>query len=243
MNSNKFSCHVKILGVKCVHWVLALPSDCTLSVTLKFFFQQIDVTSAPHVYINCGHVHGFHVWGKSTDQTEEERPCPICREVCFHITYTHYMYTSTVATSMAFMFGINLPIKQKRKDRVLYVEKYVFILLICSTYIHQLWPCPHLYINCGHVHGFHVWGKSTDQTEEERPCPICREVCFHITYMHHIYTSTVAMSMGFMFGVNLPIKQKRKDHVLYVERYVFILLICTTSIHQLWPCPWFSCLG
>ena len=143
---------------------------------------------APHVYINCGHVHGFHVWGKSTDQTEEERPCPICQEVCFHITYMHHMYTSTVAMSMVFMFGLN-------------------------------------------------------QTEEERLCPICREVCFHITYMQHMYTSTVAMSMAFMFAVNLPIKQRRKDRVLYVERYIFVLLICSTCIHQRWPCPVLSCLG
>ena len=89
----------------------------------------------------------------------------------------------------------------------------------------------HVCINCGHVHGFYVWGKSTDQTEEERPCPIRHEVCFHITYMQHMYASTVAVSMVFMFGVNLPIKQKRKDRVLYTERYTVILLICTTCIH------------
>ena len=43
--------------------------------------------SIPHVYINCGHVHGYHSWGESHAQNENldenDRICPICREVYF----------------------------------------------------------------------------------------------------------------------------------------------------------------
>ena len=33
----------------------------------------------PFVYLNCGHVHGQHGWGKDGDS--ERRTCPLCREV------------------------------------------------------------------------------------------------------------------------------------------------------------------
>eukprot|EP00794_Sanderia_malayensis_P015840 gene15840-17436_t len=46
--------------------------------------QQIDVQSVPHIYIHCGHVHGYHSWGKlhSIHQSfdDDDRTCPICRE-------------------------------------------------------------------------------------------------------------------------------------------------------------------
>jgi len=46
--------------------------------------KQIDMHSIPHVYINCGHVHGYHSWGESHAQNENldenDRICPICRE-------------------------------------------------------------------------------------------------------------------------------------------------------------------
>lgn len=46
--------------------------------------QQIDVHAIPHVYIHCGHVHGYHSWGKSHTMHEsfdgDDRTCPICRE-------------------------------------------------------------------------------------------------------------------------------------------------------------------
>eukprot|EP00795_Rhopilema_esculentum_P011034 gene11034-19879_t len=46
--------------------------------------KQIDMHAIPHVYISCGHVHGYHSWGKThapSERLEEsERTCPICRE-------------------------------------------------------------------------------------------------------------------------------------------------------------------
>lgn len=48
---------------------LVLPSKNTISDTEK----------TPYVYLNCGHVHGQHSWGKG-DNTDN-CICPMCRKV------------------------------------------------------------------------------------------------------------------------------------------------------------------
>ncbi|XP_028409832.1 E3 ubiquitin-protein ligase pellino homolog 1-like [Dendronephthya gigantea] len=37
-------------------------------------------SKTPHVYVKCGHVHGFHTWNSSMFEGEE-RTCPMCRQV------------------------------------------------------------------------------------------------------------------------------------------------------------------
>eukprot|EP00108_Taenia_solium_P005747 TsM_000906000 transcript=TsM_000906000 gene=TsM_000906000 len=39
--------------------------------------------SQPHVYLNCGHVHGYHDWQPNNQQSSSEpnnRTCPLCRQ-------------------------------------------------------------------------------------------------------------------------------------------------------------------
>ncbi|MGH0137900.1 UNVERIFIED_CONTAM: hypothetical protein FKN15_074456 [Acipenser sinensis] len=33
----------------------------------------------PWVYLNCGHVHGYHNWGNKEERDGKERECPMCR--------------------------------------------------------------------------------------------------------------------------------------------------------------------
>ncbi|MGH0159857.1 UNVERIFIED_CONTAM: hypothetical protein FKN15_067647 [Acipenser sinensis] len=33
----------------------------------------------PWVYLNCGHVHGYHNWGNKEERDSKERECPMCR--------------------------------------------------------------------------------------------------------------------------------------------------------------------
>ncbi|MGH0142204.1 UNVERIFIED_CONTAM: hypothetical protein FKN15_077840 [Acipenser sinensis] len=35
----------------------------------------------PWVYVNCGHVHGYHNWGFRKEKGGDERECPMCRRV------------------------------------------------------------------------------------------------------------------------------------------------------------------
>jgi pellino protein len=36
-------------------------------------------SKVPHVYLKCGHVHGYHTWNSSMHEGEE-RVCPLCRQ-------------------------------------------------------------------------------------------------------------------------------------------------------------------
>lgn len=51
---------------------LAFPSLAQRGVVEK---QQ------PWVYVNCGHVHGFHNWGFRKEKGGLERECPMCRRL------------------------------------------------------------------------------------------------------------------------------------------------------------------
>uniref|UniRef100_H3B803 Pellino E3 ubiquitin protein ligase 1 n=1 Tax=Latimeria chalumnae TaxID=7897 RepID=H3B803_LATCH len=35
----------------------------------------------PWVYLNCGHVHGYHNWGNKEERDGKDRECPMCRSV------------------------------------------------------------------------------------------------------------------------------------------------------------------
>lgn len=35
----------------------------------------------PWVYLNCGHVHGYHDWGNKEERDGKDRECPMCRSV------------------------------------------------------------------------------------------------------------------------------------------------------------------
>jgi len=49
---------------------LVLPRKNTLTESEK----------QPYVYLECGHVHGQHAWGR-VDETNNTRTCPMCRKV------------------------------------------------------------------------------------------------------------------------------------------------------------------
>ena len=51
----------------------------------------IDTDKQPYVYMECGHVHGQHAWGKDNSNT---RTCPMCRKVRVTLeTYLKSLYT------------------------------------------------------------------------------------------------------------------------------------------------------
>ncbi|XP_014745680.1 PREDICTED: E3 ubiquitin-protein ligase pellino homolog 1 isoform X1 [Sturnus vulgaris] len=35
----------------------------------------------PWVYLNCGHVHGYHNWGNKEERDGKDRECPMCRSI------------------------------------------------------------------------------------------------------------------------------------------------------------------
>lgn len=65
-----------------------LKAQCPVGlVTLKFSNSKNPNQTSPYVYTNCGHVHGYHVWGArpSIAYTKEKkfndkRMCPFCKE-------------------------------------------------------------------------------------------------------------------------------------------------------------------
>ncbi|XP_053366381.1 E3 ubiquitin-protein ligase pellino homolog 2 [Clarias gariepinus] len=59
---------------------LAFPSMHRSSRALPSIAQQQD--KQPWVYLACGHVHGYHEWGHSTErEPNNKRECPMCRAV------------------------------------------------------------------------------------------------------------------------------------------------------------------
>ncbi|XP_046849104.1 E3 ubiquitin-protein ligase pellino homolog 1-like isoform X2 [Xenia sp. Carnegie-2017] len=40
-----------------------------------------DHSKTPYVYLKCGHVHGYHTWNNAQKVEEEQRICPVCRQV------------------------------------------------------------------------------------------------------------------------------------------------------------------
>ena len=54
---------------------LVLPSKNTIS----------DSDKTPYVYLNCGHVHGQHSWGKGVDMNN--CTCPMCLKVYMLLVY------------------------------------------------------------------------------------------------------------------------------------------------------------
>lgn len=59
---------------------LAFPSMQRSSRALPSIAQQQD--KQPWVYLACGHVHGYHEWGHSSEREPNgKRECPMCRAV------------------------------------------------------------------------------------------------------------------------------------------------------------------
>lgn len=59
---------------------LAFPSMQRSSRAMPSIAQQQD--KQPWVYLACGHVHGYHEWGHSSDhEPNDKRECPMCRAV------------------------------------------------------------------------------------------------------------------------------------------------------------------
>uniref|UniRef100_H2ZZS7 Pellino E3 ubiquitin protein ligase family member 3 n=1 Tax=Latimeria chalumnae TaxID=7897 RepID=H2ZZS7_LATCH len=43
--------------------------------------REVVEKKQPWVYVNCGHVHGYHNWGFRKEKGGNERECPMCRRV------------------------------------------------------------------------------------------------------------------------------------------------------------------
>ncbi|EUB62789.1 Protein pellino [Echinococcus granulosus] len=66
-----------------------IPSEyfCSAASGQDFSSSSIGATfgggGQPHVYLNCGHVHGYHDWQPSNQQfssEQDKRTCPLCRQ-------------------------------------------------------------------------------------------------------------------------------------------------------------------
>ena len=72
-------------------WVLRCFTCYKCIVCCIIFFFSLQQQSNPYVYTNCGHVHGYHVWGarpsvlnQKENNFNDKRICPFCKEVLFY---------------------------------------------------------------------------------------------------------------------------------------------------------------
>ena len=98
---------------------LVLPSKNTLS----------DSDKTPYVYLNCGHVHGQHSWGKGIDVNN--CTCPMCLKVLYTVSTSCDFSLNTCLENLK----MSLMLGKVTKNCLLFIIIQFVVYLNCAFII------------------------------------------------------------------------------------------------------------
>ncbi|KAK3710530.1 hypothetical protein QZH41_009356, partial [Actinostola sp. cb2023] len=89
----------------------AMRPQCPVGLTTLVFptssTENETLSRQPHVYIKCGHVHGFHGWNSPNNRDQKSRTCPICLQmsnyVPLQIGHERAFYEGEIVPTHAFV--------------------------------------------------------------------------------------------------------------------------------------------
>ncbi|OXB62612.1 hypothetical protein ASZ78_011241 [Callipepla squamata] len=174
----------------------------------------------PWVYLNCGHVHGYHNWGNKEERDGKDRECPMCRSVgpyvplwlgceagfyvdagppthafspCGHVeNETNQLQDGSLidlcgatllwrtaeglsrTPTVKHLEALRQEINAARPQCPVGFNTLAFPSMKRKDVVDEKQPW--VYLNCGHVHGYHNWGNKEERDGKDRECPMCRSV-------------------------------------------------------------------